>query len=180
MQRSCCKLHSQFIGNFIQRDKIFTVHILNSHSKSHIRMPHLHQLLQRTISAVKTIRYSTNSVIGFLKSFYTDSDPYFRKFLAQFNDPVGKISISRNHNSIRLFIKFSDNFRDILPNKRLSTSNIGKRHLRKLFNYIKRNFILRPRWIPKTITHITVSVTSIGYNNCTVKGSFRHFSILSF
>lgn len=117
MKRSRCELHSKLVGDLIQGNQILAVHVLNGHAEAHIRMPHFHQLFQCTISPVKAIRYSADGVIGFLEPFNADPDSDFGKLLTQLNDPVGKIAVGRNYNSVRLFIKFSDNFRDILPDK---------------------------------------------------------------
>ena len=131
-------------------------------------MPHLHQRLQRLIASVKAVRDSPNRVIRLLQSFDADADAYFGKFFAERNNPVGKISVRRNDNSVRFLIQFSDNLRNILPYKRFSAGDIGKGHLRQFPDVFQRNLLVRPGWVAETVTHIAMGIASIGYDDSAV------------
>ena len=168
MKRCCCKFHSHIICNMIKRHQILTVHVLNRHAESHIRMSHFNQCFQRIIPTVKPIRNATDLIICLLQSFNTDTDSYFGEFLTECNNAVREISIRRYNNSIALLVKFSYDIRDILPYKRFSTSNIGKCHLRKLLNIFQCNFFTWLGRILKAVTHITSCITPVSHNYCSV------------
>ena len=66
VQRSRCELHAHFVGDFVQRDQIRSIFVLNSHAEADILHAHLTQLLQRAIPTLVAVLQTTDLVVGLL------------------------------------------------------------------------------------------------------------------
>ena len=70
MQRSSCKLHAHLIGDFVQRNKVRSVLILDGHAETNVLHAHLTQLLQRAITTLVAVLQTTDLVVGLLQLKY--------------------------------------------------------------------------------------------------------------
>ncbi len=116
----------------------------------------------------KAVRYSADSIVCLLKSFYTDADTDLWIFFAERNYSVCKITVSGNDDTVRLVRKYLDYVLDILSEKRLPSRDVCEFHLGKFSYHVKRYLPRRICGVLVDITHIAMCITSVCDYYCSV------------
>ena len=150
------KLHPHLVAELVQGHQILTVHILHGHAEAHIRVSHFHQGFQGLIAPVPAVRQTPDGVVGIFQSLNADADAQLGEFFAQFDDPVA------------LFIQLLYDLGQILADKGLAAGDIGKSHLRQLFDHVHLDLILRPGGVFPAVAHIAFCVAPVGDNHRSV------------
>ena len=88
MQRSSCKLHAHLIGDFVQRNKVRSVLILDGHAETNVLHTHLTQLLQRAVTTLVAVLQTTDFIIGLFQTFDRDTNTDLRELFTQVNDTI--------------------------------------------------------------------------------------------
>ena len=179
VQCGCGKLHPHLVRQAVEGDQVLTVHILDRHPKSHIRMPHSNQGGQGPVTTVESVRDPTDPVIGLLKALDADTYPHLWKFPAQVNDTVREITVGGDHDTVRLFIKLPYDIRYIPAYEGFPSGDVGKCHLRQLPDHVQGDLLLRLCGVFKAITHIAVCIAAVCYDHGSIQIPCHFLSLLS-
>ena len=168
MQRGRCELHAHLIGDLIQRNKVRSVLVLNSHTEANVLHAHLTQLLQRAITTLITVLQTTDFVVGLLQTLDRDTNTDLRELLAQVNDTVCEETVGRNNDTVRLLVQFAHDILQVGTDERLTTGDVGKVHLRQLLDGFNADFFFRLGRCLITVAHGATSIAAVSDDNRTI------------
>ena len=168
MQRSGSELHTHLVGDLVQRNQVRSVLVLNSHTEADILHAHLTQLLQRTVTTLVAVLQTTNLVIGLFQTLDRDTNTDLRELLAQVNDTVGEETIRGNNDTVGLLVQFTHDILQISTDERLAAGDIGKVHLRQLFDGLDADFLFRLGRCFITVAHRATSIATISDDDRTI------------
>ena len=168
MQRSSCELHAHLVGDFIQRNQVRSVLVLNSHTEANILHAHFTQLLQRTVATLVAVLQTTDLIVGLLQTLDRDTNTNLRELFAQINDTVSKETVRGNNDTVGLLVQFTHNIFQVGTDERLTASDVCEVHLRQLLDGFNANFFFRlgRRFI--TVAHRATSVAAISNDDRTI------------
>ena len=168
MQRSRSKLHAHLIGDFIQRNQVRSIFVLNGHTEANVLHPHLTQFLQRAVTALVAVLQTTDLVIGLLQTFDRDTDTDLRELLAQINDTVGEETVRGNNDTVRLLVQFTHNILQVGADERLAAGDVGEVHLRQFLDGFDADFLFRLGRCFITVAHGATSVAAVSNDDRTI------------
>ena len=168
VQRSRCELHAHFVGDFVQRNQVRSVLVLNSHTEADILHAHFTQLFQCAVTTLVAVLQTTDLVVGLLQTFDRDTNTDLRELLAQVNDTVCEETVGRNNNTVRLLVQFAHDILQVGTDERLAAGNIGKVHLWQLLDGFDADFLFRLGRCFITVAHGATSVAAISDDDRTI------------
>ena len=168
VQRSSCKLHTHLVRDLVQRHQVGSILVLNGHTETDILHAHLTQFLQRAITTLVAILQTADLVVGLLQTFDRDTDTDLRELFAQVNDTVGKETVRRNNDTVRLLVQFTHDIFQVGADERLAAGNVGEIHLWQLLDGLNADFLLRLGRCLITVAHRTTSVAAISDDDRTI------------
>ena len=168
VQRCGCKLHAHLVGDLVQRNKVRSILILNSHAEADILHAHFTQLLQRAITTLVAVLQATDLVIGLLQTFDRDTNTNLREFLAQVNDTVSEETVRGNNDTVRLLVQFTHDILQVGTDERLAAGDVGEVHLRQFLDGFDADLLFRLGRCFITVAHGATSIAAVSDDNRTI------------
>ena len=132
------KLHSQLVGQLVERDEILSILVLNSHTETNVRMLHLNELLERLVSALEPIWKPADLVIGLLKTLDGDANSHLGELFTEVEDSIGEVAVGRDDDAVALLVKLSHNVLKVGADERLTPRDVSEVHARELLDCLER------------------------------------------
>ena len=168
MQRCSCELHAHLVGDLIQRNKVRSILVLNSHTETNVLHTHLTQFLQCAVTTLVTILQASDLVVGLLQTLDGDTNTDLRELLAQVNDTVCEETVGRNNDTVGLLVQFPHDILQVGADKRLAASDVGEVHLRQLLDGLDADFLFRLGRCLITVAHGATSVAAVSDDDRTI------------
>ena len=174
MQRRRGELHTQFVGDLVERHQVGRVEVLNRHAEAHVGVLELDELLERGVAAVIAVLQAADLVVGLLQTLDGDADADVGELLAQVDDTVGEEAVGGDHDAVGLLVELAHDVLEVLADEGLAAGDVGEVHLGELLDGLDGQFLLWAAGSLVAVAHGAASVTAVGDDDGTVEFLFGH------
>ena len=132
-------------------------------------MSHLHELLERGVSALEAVGKAADLVVGLLKALDGYADADLGELLREVEDPVGEVAVRRDDDAVALLVELTDDVLEVSPDEGLPSRDVGEVHRRELLDRLEGELLLGAARGLEAAAHVAASVAAIGHNDGTVE-----------
>lgn len=174
VQRRRGELHTQLVGDLVERHQVGRVEVLDRHAEAHVGVLELDELLERGVAAVVAVIQASNLVVGLLQPLDGDADADVGELLAQVDDAVGEEAVRGNHDAVGLLVELAHDVLEVLADEGLAAGDVGEVHLGELLDGLDGELLLRAAGGLVAVAHGAACVAAVGDDDGTVEFLFSH------